>query len=375
MAEFILKDWYGKDCIFNHDTIFVQDVNGELVQFTQGKGESVLESLEVTENGTYTPNEGVDGFNSVNVAVPIPEVVLQDKTITENGTFTADEGFDGLGSVTVDVKGAGGGSLPVGAYWGSYEDIPKPSSYNWSFFELGGELYAFSSKVTASEGIYYKYKWIDGAWVQLEDVTFIDARVYSIRPVEFNGKLHIVPQSEIKYHWTFDGTSVEKKAGFPDYINCPSLFVHNNKLKCFAEKTVYAWDEATDTWGAEATLSLNINYAVSYVVDDVVYIINNGSVYVYDNNTLTLYDSGLNSVSYITPSAVANGKLYYFTTSSTNGHLLYCYDFATKTHSYITKIPNANTTSGCLKSYQNKVLVAPISYQYGTFFQLYEVTE
>lgn len=107
MAEFILKDWYGKDCRFNHDTIFVQDVNGELVQFTQGKGESVLESLEVTENGTYTPNEGVDGFDSVTVDVPIPEVVLQDKTITENGTYTADEGFDGLGSITVEVAGAG----------------------------------------------------------------------------------------------------------------------------------------------------------------------------------------------------------------------------------------------------------------------------
>ena len=35
------------------------------------------------------------------------EPVLQDKTVTENGTYTADEGFDGLGEVTVDVAGAG----------------------------------------------------------------------------------------------------------------------------------------------------------------------------------------------------------------------------------------------------------------------------
>ena len=34
-----------------------------------------------------------------------PDPVLQKKTVTENGTYTADEGFDGLGSVTVNVKG------------------------------------------------------------------------------------------------------------------------------------------------------------------------------------------------------------------------------------------------------------------------------
>ena len=33
----------------------------------------------------------------------------QDKTITENGTYTADEGFTGLGTVTVDVQSGGGG--------------------------------------------------------------------------------------------------------------------------------------------------------------------------------------------------------------------------------------------------------------------------
>ena len=67
MANFILKDWYGNNCEFDHDKIFVQDVNGELVQFTQGRGNPILETLEVTENGTYTPNEGVDGFGSVEV--------------------------------------------------------------------------------------------------------------------------------------------------------------------------------------------------------------------------------------------------------------------------------------------------------------------
>lgn len=103
MAEFILKDSYGKNHTFNKDKIFVQNANGEQIQFTEGTGESVLEPLEVTENGTYNPSAGVDGFNKVTVAVPAPEIVLQNKEVTENGEYTADGGFDGLGRVTVNV--------------------------------------------------------------------------------------------------------------------------------------------------------------------------------------------------------------------------------------------------------------------------------
>lgn len=73
---------------------------------------SVIEPLEVAENGTYTAPDGVDGYSPVTVNVPAPEVLLQDKTITENGTYTADAGFDGLGNVLVAIaSGGGGGSL------------------------------------------------------------------------------------------------------------------------------------------------------------------------------------------------------------------------------------------------------------------------
>lgn len=37
----------------------------------------------------------------------IKPINLQDKTITENGTYTADDGYDGLGTVVVEVSGSG----------------------------------------------------------------------------------------------------------------------------------------------------------------------------------------------------------------------------------------------------------------------------
>lgn len=103
MAEFILKDRYGKDKTFDKDTIYVKGTDGELMQFTHGVSDPVTKPLEITENGTYTAPNGVDGYNPVVVAVPAPEVKLQDKEITENGSYSADAGFDGLGNVTVNI--------------------------------------------------------------------------------------------------------------------------------------------------------------------------------------------------------------------------------------------------------------------------------
>ena len=65
------------------------------------KPEPTLETLNVTENGTYTPESGVDGFDKVNVNVPTP--VIESKSITENGTYTAPSGVDGYSPITVDV--------------------------------------------------------------------------------------------------------------------------------------------------------------------------------------------------------------------------------------------------------------------------------
>ncbi len=68
-----------------------------------------LQSIEATENGTYTPEEGYYGFNEVKVEVIPP---LQSIEVTENGTYTPEEGYYGFSEVEVDIQS---GSLAPGA--------------------------------------------------------------------------------------------------------------------------------------------------------------------------------------------------------------------------------------------------------------------
>lgn len=79
-----------------------------------GAADPVLTEETFTENGTYEPESGTDGFSKVTVAVEIPEPELQDKTVTENGTYEADLGYDGLGQVTVNVPVPSGYIKPSG---------------------------------------------------------------------------------------------------------------------------------------------------------------------------------------------------------------------------------------------------------------------
>lgn len=115
MAEFILKDWYGKEQAFDKETIYVKGADGELIPFRE---KATVQPLSITENGTYEAPADVDGYSPVTVNVPAPEIKLQEKTITENGEYTADSGFDGLSKVLVNI--AASGASPVMAVGKKY---------------------------------------------------------------------------------------------------------------------------------------------------------------------------------------------------------------------------------------------------------------
>jgi hypothetical protein len=69
----------------------------------------VIQHLEVTQNGTYTAQDGVDGYSPVTVNVPIPDGYIKPNGIlevTENGVHDVQP----YASVSVNVPTTGGGS-------------------------------------------------------------------------------------------------------------------------------------------------------------------------------------------------------------------------------------------------------------------------
>lgn len=95
--------------------------------------EPVIESLSVTQNGTYTVPSGVDGYNPVTVNVPSEEPSLQALTVTENGTYLPPAGYDGFNTVTVNVESS------ESSYVFKYFDLISPK-YRGGY-EYTGYLY------------------------------------------------------------------------------------------------------------------------------------------------------------------------------------------------------------------------------------------
>lgn len=73
----------------------------DYVGFSQVTVTSNMESLNVTENGDYQPSEGYNGFSHVHVNV---QSVLTNLNVTENGDYQPEEGVDGFNHVHVNIE-------------------------------------------------------------------------------------------------------------------------------------------------------------------------------------------------------------------------------------------------------------------------------
>lgn len=169
----------------------------------------------------------------------ISTVKNQDKTITENGTYSADDGYTGLGTVTVEVAGAGGGSLPAGLYRKSVGMKPYSGSVT-CFFKFNNKLYCISQEVY-NDTAYHIFVFNNGTWVKrVPNATdgWSAANPGQITAIEHNGKVHIVSQYT-KDHSIWDGVSETLEP--VGVLNCSKkgLFIYNGDLYAVAGHQTY----------------------------------------------------------------------------------------------------------------------------------------
>lgn len=119
----------------------LNQLDGETETFIKVGDDPVIESLDVTENGTYEA-VGVDGYAPVNVNIPIPSPVIDSLSVTENGTYIAPDGKDGYSPIVVNVpmqtipwktvtleEDHTRDAVGLVSYWGTFLEIPEDADY------------------------------------------------------------------------------------------------------------------------------------------------------------------------------------------------------------------------------------------------------
>lgn len=159
-----------------------------------------IEALSVSENGTYTPEDGVDGFAPVEVEVEV-NPTIEPLAVSSNGVYTAPEGVDGYSPVTVNIP------TPVSKY--EYLE-PDYAGLGYSYVSTSGDYYGANNygqmlsiyEVPAGDYVVFcgnpvgtRFRCVCFYGKTVED--FMPARDVSMpQTLQFNGDLNVTGTTE-----------------------------------------------------------------------------------------------------------------------------------------------------------------------------------
>lgn len=189
------------------------EISGMIQEYLEGQIKTigrapVIESKTITENGTYTAPESIDGYSPIVVNVPAPLPIVEAKTITENGTYTAPEGVDGYSPVTVDV--------PIPSI------IPVTLTENGTYTNYDGNGFNpitvavptvqkmanyFNQFNSASMSIIYNLNGLDITWNGGES---IDCRLSCFQDIKNKSKLDVILTTGTSYYNTYGAHPVRE---------------------------------------------------------------------------------------------------------------------------------------------------------------------
>lgn len=186
---------------------------------------ATLTTKSITANGTYNASsDNADGYSSVTVNVSGGgSAVVQSLSVTQNGTYTPPSGIDGYAPVTVNVQG-GGGAGPI------YSGTSVPTASIGVDEDLYIQYEIKSDAFDHTYGLVAEYRKENGVWVPYT------------APESLTKGVHI---------WTKDMSgsyaAMYVQNGYWDYGN--NTFVTTGEAESVIYSTVQSWDTAKDCNG------------------------------------------------------------------------------------------------------------------------------